>query len=54
MTRISWEEPQAGHFEVGLVHYNGPSPSGQYIHTVQMLVVATDWSECVAVLARSQ
>ena len=54
MARISWEEPQAGHFEVDLVHHSGPSPSGQYIHTVQMLDVATDWSECVAVLGRSQ
>ncbi len=48
MIRISWEDPQAGHFEVNLVHHRGPRPTGQHIHTVQILDVATGWSECVA------
>jgi transposase InsO family protein len=53
MKRIPWDEPQPGHFEVDLVHHCGPSPSGEYVHTLQMIDVATGWSERVAVLGRS-
>jgi len=53
MRRIAWDEPQPGHFEVDLVHHCGESTSGQYVHTIQMLDVATGWSECTAVLGRS-
>ena len=53
MRRIAWDEPQPGHFEVDLVHHSGESTSGQYVHTIQMLDVATGWSECRAVLGRS-
>jgi len=53
MKRISWEMPTPGHFEVDLVHHNGESSCGQYVHTIQMLDVTTGWSECVAVLGRS-
>lgn len=51
--RIPWDEQQPGHFEVDLVHHCGPSASGQYVHTLQMVDVATGWSERVAVLGRS-
>lgn len=53
MRRIDWDERRPGHFEVDLVHHCGLSADGQYIHTLQMLDVATGWSECVAVLGRS-
>lgn len=53
MKRISWNEQQPGHFEVDLVHHCGPSASGEYVHTIQMIDVATGWSERVAVLGRS-
>jgi IS30 family transposase len=53
MKRIPWDEPEPGHFEVDLVHHCGPSPSGEYVHTLQMIDVATGWSERVAVLGRS-
>jgi hypothetical protein len=53
MKRIPWNEPHPGHFEADLVHHSGPSPSGQYVHTLQMIDVATGWSERVAVLGRS-
>jgi len=50
-----------GHFEVDSVHcqscrrhgHCGPSASGEYVHTLQMVDVATGWSERVAVLGRS-
>lgn len=51
--RIAWDEKVPGHFEVDLVHHCGLSPSGQYLHTLQMTDVATGWSECVAILGRS-
>jgi hypothetical protein len=51
--RIAWDEAQAGHFEVDLVHHCGVSASGHYVHTLQMIDVATGWSERVAVLGRS-
>lgn len=51
--RIPWDEKVPGHFEIDLVHHCGISPSGQYVHSLQMIDVATGWSECVAVLGRS-
>jgi hypothetical protein len=51
--RIPWHETQPGHFEVDLVHHSGPSAAGLYIHTLQMIDVATGWSERAAVLGRS-
>jgi len=53
MRRIPWDERQPGHFEVDLVHHAGASADGQYVHTLQMLDVATGWSERAAVLGRS-
>jgi hypothetical protein len=53
MKRIPWDEAEPGHFEVDLVHHCGPSPSGEYLHTLQMVDVTTGWSERVAVLGRS-
>ena len=51
--RIPWNEQAPGHFEVDLVHHCGVSASGQYVHTVQMVDVATGWSERAATLGRS-
>jgi len=53
MKRIPWNEPQPGHFETDLVHQCGASVSGDYVHTLQMIDVATGWSERAAVLGRS-
>jgi hypothetical protein len=53
MKRIPWHEQEPGHFEVDLVHHCGLSASGEYVHTIQMIDVATAWSERVAVLGRS-
>jgi hypothetical protein len=51
--RIPWDEPEPGHFEVDRVHHSGPSTAGEYVHTLQMVDVATGWSERGAVLGRS-
>jgi hypothetical protein len=53
MGRLAWDEPTPGHFEVDLVHHSGPTTQGEYLHTLQMIDVATGWSERVAVLGRS-
>lgn len=51
--RIPWNEQEPGHFEVDLVHHSGSSASGLYVHTLQMVDVATGWSERAAVFGRS-
>ena len=51
--RLPRDLPEPGHFEVDLVHHAGDSASGQYIHTLQLIDVATGWSERVAILGRS-
>ena len=53
MKRIPWNQSQPGYFEADLVYHSGPDPSGQYVHTLQMVDVATGWSERRAVLGRS-
>lgn len=53
MKRIPWDEKEPGHFETDLVHHCGPTSSGEYVCTIQMVDVATGWSERVAVLGRS-
>src|SRR5436190_15910570 len=54
MRRLAWDEPEPGHFEVDLVHHGGSEPLGEYAHTLELIDVATGWSERVAVLGRSQ
>ncbi len=54
MRRIPWDEAQPGHCETDLVHHCGEIVAGDYVHTLQMIDVATGWSERVAVLGRSQ
>ena len=54
MRRIPWHLQTPGHFETDLVHHCGATPAGDYVHTLQMIDVATGWSERVAVLGRSQ
>jgi hypothetical protein len=54
MGKIPWDQAEPGHFEADLVHHSGPSTAGEYVHTLQLIDVATGWSERVAVLGRSQ
>jgi len=50
---IAWDERVPGHFEVDLVFHSGPRASGDFVYTLQMVDVATGWSECAAILGRS-
>ena len=54
MGRIPWDISEPGHFEVDLVHHSGESSAGLYGHTIQLIDVATGWSERAAVLGRGQ
>ena len=53
MGRIAWDESEPGHFEADLVHHSGSSATGQYVHTLQLVDVATGWTERQAILGRS-
>jgi hypothetical protein len=53
MRRLPWSITEPGSFEVDLVHHGGPSAAGDYVHTLQLVDIATGWSERVAVLGRS-
>ena len=54
MGRIPWQTEEPGHFEMDLVHHCGPASVGDYVHTLQMVDVATGWSERVGVFGRTQ
>src|SRR6266849_6788568 len=54
MGRIPWDIAEPGHFEVDLVYHSGESTTGLHGHTIQLIDVATGWSERVAVLGRGQ
>lgn len=54
MRTIPWDQAEPGHFEVDLVHHGGPEPTGDFVYTLQLVDVATGWSERVAILGRSQ
>jgi hypothetical protein len=52
MKRIAWDIREPGHFEVDLVQHSGENTSGEYGHTLQLIDVATGWSERVMLLGR--
>ena len=54
MTRIPWDTSEPGHFEVDLVQHSGESSDGIYAFTLQLVDVATGWSERVAILGKGQ
>lgn len=53
MKRIPWDTTEPGHCEVDLVHHSGESTAGEYGHSLQVIDVATGWSERVMLLGRS-
>jgi len=53
MRRFSWDITQPGYFETDLVYHCGTSASGEFVYTLQMIDVATGWSERRAILGRS-
>jgi hypothetical protein len=53
-TFADWNEHRAGFLEVDLVAHCGPSTDGEYLHTLVLTDIHTTWTECVALLNRSQ
>jgi len=53
MRRIPYDIVEPGHFEVDLVVHSGEDTSGEFIHTIQMVDIATGWSEIEAVYGKS-
>jgi hypothetical protein len=53
MLRLPWILVEPGFIETDLVHHCGPTAAGEYVCTLQMIDVATGWSERRAVLGRS-
>jgi hypothetical protein len=51
--RLPWDERRPGYFEMDTVFHCGRSAAGEFMCTLQMIDVATGWSERVAVLGRS-
>jgi len=51
--RIPFDVAQAGHVEMDLVHHGGRSSQGEYLHTLQMVDVASGWSERAVLVGRS-
>jgi hypothetical protein len=54
MGRMPWDTTEPGHFETDLVHHCGASAAGEYVHTLQLVDVATGWSERAAAYGRNQ
>jgi hypothetical protein len=54
MLRLPWNLTEPGYFEADLVHHSGATTSGDYVHTLQLIDIATGWSERAALLGRSQ
>lgn len=47
--KIAWDLHTPGHFEVDTVHHCGDSSNGSFIYTLQLVDVATGWSEITAI-----
>jgi hypothetical protein len=53
-TFSDWDEAQAGFMEADLVAHCGTSTDGEYLHTLVLTDIHTTWTECLALLNRSQ
>jgi hypothetical protein len=51
--RIPYDVAHPGHVEMDLVHHGGQSSQGEYLHTLQIIDVASGWSERAVVVGRS-
>jgi len=53
-TFADWDDAQPGFMEVDLVAHCGDSVSGQFLNTLTCTDISTGWTECLALLHRSQ
>jgi hypothetical protein len=53
-TFADWHEPKPGFVEIDLVVHCGQTSHGHYLHTLNVVDVATSWSECIALPRRGK
>lgn len=53
-TYSDWNDVTPGFFEADLVAHGGPSGSGPFLQTLTMTDIATGWTECIALLCKSE
>jgi hypothetical protein len=53
-TFAEWDDRRPGFCEVDLVAHDGGDPSGQFCHTLDLVCVATGWTEMRALLTKAQ
>ena len=53
-TFADWDEARPGFVEVDLVAHCAESPAGQYLNTLDLTDISTAWTECLALLNKSQ
>jgi hypothetical protein len=53
-TWTEWDDARPGFVEIDLVAHCGDSVTGQYLNTLTVVDISTGWTECLALLHRSQ
>ena len=53
-TFTDWDDAIPGFVEIDLVAHCGETTAGQYLNTLTVTDIATGWTECLAILYRSQ
>ena len=53
-TFTPWDEERPGFEEIDLVAHCGETTAGQYLNTLTVTDLATGWTECLAILQKSQ
>jgi hypothetical protein len=53
-TFTEWSDAVPGFFEADLVAHSGPDPSGQFLQTLTLTDISTQWTECFALLRRGE
>jgi hypothetical protein len=53
-TYADWDDDQPGFFEIDLVAHGGESGSGEYLHSLVLTDLRTQWTECVAPINRGE
>jgi hypothetical protein len=53
-TFADWDDAQPGFFEIDLVAHGGESSRGEYLHSLVLTDIRTQWTECVALINRGE
>ncbi len=53
-TFADWDDARPGFLEIDLVAHGGESSSGEYLHSLVLTDIATQWTECIALPNRGE